>query len=70
MKKLKLDLDHLSVESFAADSAGKTGGTVRGHISLHCDPTAPESCYYGMTCDGQQSCGCPEDSADTLCYAC
>ena len=30
MRKLKLDLDRLSVESFATDFAPRRGGTVRG----------------------------------------
>jgi|GEM_PF-1191981 len=70
MKKLKLNLDHLCVESFEADSARKQSGTVQGYVSLHCEPTAPESCAYGQTCDAAGTCGCGEDSADTLCYAC
>ena len=30
MRKLKLDLDRLSVESFATDFSARRGGTVRG----------------------------------------
>ncbi|HEX6746004.1 MAG TPA: hypothetical protein VF092_01730 [Longimicrobium sp.] len=31
MRKLKLDLDHLRVESFAAEAALADAGTVHGH---------------------------------------
>jgi len=64
MKKLRLDLDHLSVESFEAGDGQRLAGTVRGHVSIACEPSYPDSC------DGGDSCDCPKDSTDSMCYAC
>jgi len=70
VKKLKLDLEKIAVESFKTDAEeGKERGTVRGHASLHCswnpDDTCDQStCDYAGTCmascDGGNSCvSCP-----------
>ena len=49
MKKLKLDLDELSVESFATTpERGREGGTVFGQN--HC------TCYTQCTCPGCPTC--------------
>lgn len=42
MKKLKLDMDALRVESFASDAAGEGRGTVHGHLR----PTDPKVCPF------------------------
>jgi len=75
MKKLKLEIDALKVESFEAGAALERGGTVRGHgpVTPLCDSVrvcAPkegggDSAFYG-TCDLEctGSCGltyCPGD---------
>jgi hypothetical protein len=71
MKKLKLDVEQLAVESFDAGEEEKRDGTVRGYISIACDPSEPDTCA-GYTCDGGgPTCDtCPKDSYDTQCYAC
>lgn len=72
MRKLKLDLDQLAVETFEAGDGDEKAGTVRGHVSIACEPSEPDSCV-GHTCDGAIiTCNgdCPKDSYDTRCYAC
>lgn len=48
MKKIRLDLDHLQVESFATTEPEPARGTVAGHASF--DLTCLQSC--GATCNG------------------
>lgn len=57
MKKLRLEMDALRVETFAIDSAPVGKGTVQGHATLAC--TRPVQCgdSEGVTCDGRVSCG-------------
>ena len=59
MKKIKLNLDSLRVDSFSAGSAEAGGGTVHARqrtttfqtIQLSCDYTARyESCYAACEC--------------------
>ncbi len=50
MKKLRLELDNLQVESFATDRGEGDRGTVEGHISTRCTGG-------GMTCDAGNTCG-------------
>jgi hypothetical protein len=64
MKKLRLDLDRLNVQSFAT-GAGSAGGTVNAHFggdvlqlsgptTLAPDTSKIDSCYYNTcynTCD-------------------
>lgn len=59
MRKLKLSLDELRVDSFHATGAAAAGGTVPGHSwTQHAD----ESCFG--TCDGM----CTRDaSCDGMC---
>lgn len=74
MKKLRLDLDHLRVESFDTSGGGAAPrGTVRG-AARH--PTLEESydpsCLGGDSCDG--SCGdtclsCDASCINGTCYA-
>ena len=73
MRKMRLELDALAVESFAAAEAGAPRGTVRGHVSLYYEDCSPsETCDGGNTCAGtcqscngtcvyscHATCGCP-----------
>lgn len=58
MRKLKLDVDALQVESFAALPPGAEGGTVRGHWVTQKDVDESTECDGGGwgslfgTCDG------------------
>lgn len=63
MNKLRLDLEHLQVETFDTDAAnGGDRGTVHGHWSQMgtCDGRAA-TCQYGGTCGN----GCAGTSACT-----
>lgn len=60
MKKLRLELDELVVESFTPEQASLARGTVHGHVSLYWEDCSPsETCPgAGWPCDHtQQSCG-------------
>ncbi|HVG45669.1 MAG TPA: hypothetical protein VM890_13100 [Longimicrobium sp.] len=65
MRKLKLDVDTLSVQSFPTGAAATKGGTVKGH--------APETAFF---CTQKFSCatycgatGCPVESVDYGCIS-
>lgn len=63
MKKLKLRMDDLAVESFTTADAGWLRGTVAAHNTL-----GGESCGAENTC-GPQTCGavyCVKDTVDPL----
>ena len=64
MRKLRLELDALTVETFApADGAGARG-TVHGHVSLYW-----EDCLPSETCgDAGWPCGPSEQSCNGTCY--
>lgn len=63
MRKIRLNLEALDVESFEPDEAGGGRGTVRGLLTAYY-----ELCYEGDT--WQASCTCePTCNADT-CYNC
>lgn len=49
MKKLRLELDELHVESFVTDRGEVERGTVEGHASLRCSGG-------GTTCNGDNTC--------------
>ena len=57
MKKIRLDAEHLRVESFATDTAGGMRGTVDAHAAApggttRCGTAARgESCYAGCTAE-------------------
>lgn len=81
MKKLKLQVDDLAVESFVADAREARIGTVEGHdFTLHCGGSdlCTVSCNgtcYG-SCDGHtcntieyNSCGGGCNTQDILCTA-
>ncbi len=78
MKKIKLDLDKLAVESFNIDAADGHGGTVEGRVTtyteapnLSCPETACYS-YPAFSCVSQcpHACGGEEDWTDVprKCY--
>lgn len=58
MKKLMLNLDELTVESYATDRQSPPRGTVVGHYgTTHtlgggptCDLSCHQTCYGGSTC--------------------
>jgi hypothetical protein len=54
MKKLRLDLDTLSVQSFETDRATPARGTVKGHLPRtvpgECAPSRDWYCSYGYEC--------------------
>jgi hypothetical protein len=63
MRKLKLDLDSLTVESFATGKGLEGEGTVHGQLKVT-DPNAPTTSMNDqMTC-GQNTC------AGVSCYTC
>jgi len=78
MKKLRLELDALTVDSFATDGLTREVGTVRGHdvtvvrCSTDCD-TDGATCLGG-TCDGAYTCNgehsCPLSCTDCGTYYC
>jgi hypothetical protein len=65
MKKLKLDIDAVRVESFATAERDEQRGTVQGHISIEasCYDTDCCSdvtdCCQSAYCSGHWTCGCP-----------
>ena len=72
MRKLKLDLDELAVQTFATDEQPEEAGTVRGlegSGNLTCDEWVtckPQSCP-GISCDD----GCGSEAYDISCdYSC
>jgi hypothetical protein len=53
MKKLRLDIEVLRVQSFATHATESRGGTVRGHGSIEADPSAMIGCDpYAPTSTG------------------
>lgn len=60
MKKLKLDMDALQVDTFTTADSGTGRGTVRGHVTLlHCSTqcdTEGNTCDGGHTCNAEFSC--------------
>jgi len=65
MKKLSLDLDQLSVESFDTSAVGRPKGTVRGFDIT--DSTCYEidcGCISGGTCNTD----CGQNTCDATCY--
>lgn len=59
MRKMRLQLDALVVESFPTAGMSQARGTVRGHASLYW-----EDCYESETCDGA---GWPCEATDQSC---
>ncbi|HEY0015690.1 MAG TPA: hypothetical protein VGC13_05205 [Longimicrobium sp.] len=57
MKKLRLNLDTLRVESFSTDRADHPGGTVRGYDYTSDCPSEMAGCTANVYCDGSSGCG-------------
>jgi len=69
MRKLKLGLEELRVDSFDTGAAGEGRGTVHGHVSQFCT-RGPVTCDVGYTCDGGYTCAgdtCVVLSCDGAC---
>ena len=79
MKKLKLNLDEIKIESFQTTELPKTIGTVNGNVTgtnAECEECAggsyPTACYTTCpslmrTC-GDTYCGCDYTKGNTVCY--
>jgi hypothetical protein len=64
MRKIRLELEALSVESFAPAETPGARGTVHGHASLYW-----EDCALSETCQGAGwPCGPSEQSCGGSCY--
>jgi len=63
VKKIRLELDALAVESFVAAERPGMRGTVRGHVSLYW-----EDCAVSETCPGNWPCGVTEQSCGGTCH--
>ncbi len=75
MKKLRLELDELQVESFTIDRGEDERGTVEGHISARCSAgdrtcNGGDTCVNGNTCGGEVSCAgsCPDPCTNENSY--
>lgn len=60
MKKLKLRVEELAVESFEADARTAGRGTVHGHLGAMSDDTLCDI----LTCGGGYTCDEPEHDRD------
>jgi len=64
VKKLRLELDELAVDSFATDGLLRAAGTVHGHLSAICTyacngtdgGTCNDPTCVGDTCNGDYTC--------------
>jgi hypothetical protein len=70
MKKLKLEIDALRVETFASHEEGSELGTVRGYLSAYyelCQPgdTWQMSCTCEPTCNANTCYNCPSAGCPT-----
>lgn len=63
MRKIRLEIDALQVESFAPTERPVARGTVRGMASLYW-----EDCGDTETFDGAYGCGATEQSCGGTCY--
>ena len=75
MRKLKLEIESLEVESFAPSNAATGAGTVRGYLSAYyelCRPgdTWQNTCTCEPTCNAQTcyNCGSNDCSGHDTCY--
>src|SRR4051812_35641292 len=71
MRKVRLDLEALEVESFETGPAGDVGGTVQGRIATHtCDLQCNLS--PGGTCNGELTCLIWDSCVESNCgyYSC
>jgi hypothetical protein len=68
MKKLRLNLDQLTVDSFDTAAAVVQRGTVRGEEQCTC----PTACNTNCTCPGCPTCdytACGQESCNGSCFA-
>ena len=57
MKKLRLEIEKIAVESFETDSAeAGQRGTIHGHATLRCSQDPNRTCYE-ETCQDVYTCG-------------
>lgn len=75
MKKLKLDVEHLSVDSFGTGAGGGERGTVEGHDFTELATCNIRHWTCGITCNGGSACGgdtsnCPNTYAQTCFPVC
>jgi hypothetical protein len=59
MKKIRLEVDALAVQSFATAPPREARGTVVAH-NTRAEYTCVYHCTFrGFTCEGDLTCGCP-----------
>ena len=63
MRKVRLELDSLAVESFVPDEARKGRGTVRAYVSLYWEDCSPSD-----TCPGAWPCDPTDQSCAGSCF--
>jgi hypothetical protein len=68
MRKLKMDLDELMVESFETAAESAERGTVHGHLSIRCD-TVNATCDDANTCGGD-TCNFAQNTCADSCGIC
>ena len=56
MKKLRLEVDDLRVESFVVADSGDQKGTVHAHVSCRCTNAQGGTCGGGASCNGGATC--------------
>ncbi|HEU4884528.1 MAG TPA: hypothetical protein VFT45_19895 [Longimicrobium sp.] len=56
MKKLRLHIDDLRVDSFETDATRGERGTVHAHVSCRCTNAQGATCGGGASCNGGQTC--------------
>lgn len=64
MKKMKLEMDALAVESFPMETIANEQGTVHGHA------TQWATCPGRETCDGAETCADTSAPTGPTCYTC
>jgi len=62
MKKLTLELDALSVDSFVAGDAAEGRGTVRGHDTRYTEFCGTRTCGYPTYCGCQVADDAPQQA--------
>lgn len=75
MRKLKLEIESLAVESFAPDASANDAGTVRAYLTAYYElcqdtDTWQQSCTCEPTCNAQTCYQCPTGTCATGCGTC